>query len=310
MHPRHLVDLADLDPALLRRLIDHAKEFKADFVQGLPAGRAGPFLRGKYVTMVFEWPATRTKLHAEIATCDLGGTPLCFYGRDMPTSRGETIGDTTRVLSRHSDIILYRTGDHRRLLEMAEHSECPVINGCTDYSHPFRPLVEIMTYEEHRGSLAGRKVAFVGDCRMNQARSWVHAAVKFGASIVMICPDELAPDPAVLDWARAAGGDVTVSNRPEAAIEGADYVCTDIWVPMGHEDRARRLKLLEGFCIDSRMMALAAPNAVFMHPLAASRGDEVTSEVLDGPQSLVWQGGIENKRHLLKSIFAWQLGLA
>jgi ornithine carbamoyltransferase len=308
MHPRHFLNLREVDGDVLRLIVDKAVEFKRHFEKGDAAGPAGRFLDGRYVSLLFEWPATRTRLHFETATRDLGGTVIAFFAHDMPISRGETIGDTARVLSRHSDIIMLRTSDHERLKEMAAHSESPVINGCTAFSHPFRILVEIMTYEENRGPIAGKTCVFLGDCKMNQARSWIHGAVKFGCSLRMACPPEFAPDSEEIKWARAQGADVSVVHDARAATEGADYVCTDIWVPLGQSNKEERRKVLGPYQVNSRLMALAKPDAIFMHPLAASRGDEVTNEVIDGPQSVVWTGGIENKRHLLKALFMWQLG--
>lgn len=306
MKPRHFLDLEDIESTELRSIIEQANRFKAHFQRGHPDQPSGPFLKNRYVAMILEWPATRTKLHCEVATGDLGGTALTFYGRDMPTARGESIGDTARILSRHCDLILYRTGDHTRLLEMSRNATCPVINGMTDYSHPFRILVEIMTFEENRGTIAGKNVAFLGDCRQNQAFSWIHGSVKFGFHLTMACPPELSPRASALEWAERHERPVRITRSPEEAVQDADYVCTDIWYPMGHEDRERRRNLLSPFQVNTRLMSLARSQALFMHPLAANRGEEVTDDVIDGPQSVVWQGGIENKRHLLKSIFMWQ----
>ena len=308
MTPKHFLDLKDISASDLRWIIDKAVEFKGHFTRGDAALPSGPFLTGRYVSLVFEWPATRTRLHFETATRDLGGTAIPFYANNMPISRGETMGDTARVLSRHSDIIMLRTGDHRRLVEMAENSTSPVINGCTNYSHPFRILVEIMTYEENRGPIEGKTVVFLGDCRMNQSRSWIHGAAKLGAKLRMASPPEFAPEAEELEWARAQGAAVEVFDDAHAAVDGADYICTDIWMPFGSENREERLKLLGPFQVNSELMKRAKPDAIFMHPLAASRGDEVTDEVIDGPQSVVWTGGIENKRHLLKGLFLWQIG--
>ena len=305
MTPRHLLDLEDIPAEELRKILTKSVEFKADFKAGDFSKPEHRLLERRYVALLFEWPATRTRLHLETATRDLGGDAIAFYARDMPLSRGESIGDTAKVLSRHCAIILHRTGDHQRLLEMAANSTVPVINGCTSYSHPFRILVEVMSYEEERQSIEGRTITYIGDCRVNYATSWIHGAVKFGAKLRMACPPELAPRKEVLEWAERSGGDIKVYHDKFAAAEGADYLLTDIWVPFGQDNREERVRMLEPFRIDASVMKVAKPDALFMHPLAANRGDEVTDEVLDGPQSITWTGGIENKRHLLKALFMW-----
>jgi ornithine carbamoyltransferase len=238
----------------------------------------------------------------------MGGDVVILTDADSQLNRGESIADTARVLSRYVDVILMRTGLPANLIELAQHATVPVINGLTDESHPCQLMADVMTYEEHRGSIAGRTVAWSGDAN-NVARSWVHAAARFGFRLRLACPKPLLPDNRLLEWACNEGGEVVFASRPEEAVEDADLVVTDTWVSMGCKDSTTRHNLLAPFRVDEALMARAKPDALFMHCLPAHRGEEVTAGVIDGPQSVVWDEA-ENRLHAQKGILAWCLGCA
>ncbi len=301
--PKHFLDLDQLDGATLRSIIERGKAFKAE--RRAPGGRP---LRGKVLAMIFEKPSTRTRVSFEVGMQELGGEVIVLERDGSQLGRGETVADTARVLSRYVDIVMLRTTDESKLLELAEHATVPVINGLTDRTHPCQLMADVMTFEEHRGSIAGRRIAWVGDGN-NMATSWIHAAVRFGFELTIACPAELPPPADVLDWARREGGRVTVTPGVAAAVEGADCVVTDTWVSMGDEVKGvkDRHNLLVAYRVDAGVMAQAKPDAVFMHCLPAHRGEEVTAGVIDGPQSVVWDEA-ENRLHAQKGILCWCLG--
>ena len=219
----------------------------------------------------------------------------------MQIGRGETIADTARVLSRYVDVIILRTGSHGKLLELAAHATVPVINGLTNLSHPCQVMADVMTFEEKKGSIEGATVAWLGDAN-NVAASWVHGAARFGYALKLGCPEKFKPAPELLAWAKSEGASVKVGHDPHAAARGADCVVTDVWVSMGDgEDKKKRKSLLKPFQVDRAVMACAKPDAIFMHCLPAHRGDEVAPEVIDGPQSVVWDEA-ENRLHVQKAI--------
>jgi len=224
---------------------------------------------------------------------------------DSQLGRGETVADTARVLSRYADIIMIRTDDHQKLLDLAEYASVPVINGLTDNSHPCQIMADIMTFEEHKGSIAGRTVSWVGDGN-NVSHSWIHAAAKFGFTLRLACPASLQPSAEILTAARAEGADIVITETPEEAVAGTDLVITDTWVSMGDKDGDRRRQILLPFQVNDELMAAAGPDALFMHCLPAHRGDEVTDSVIDGPQSVIWDEA-ENRLHAQKGILAWCL---
>lgn len=299
--PRHFLDLDRFDRETLRRMLELAGTLKR-------RGRRqedGALLGGRTLAMIFERPSTRTRVSFELAMCQLGGHALVLTDSESQLGRGETMADTARVLSRYVDAIMIRTTDQRKLWELAQYATVPVINGLTDQSHPCQLMADVMTYEEHRGRIDGRIVAWSGDAS-NVARSWVHAAVRFGFHLRLACPPPLQPRGALLDWARSEGGDVIVTDRPEAAVEGADLVVTDTWFSMGVEQAAARHNQLLPYRVDAALMARAKPDALFMHCLPAHRDQEVTAAVIDGPQSVVWDEA-ENRLHAQKGILAWCL---
>ena len=235
----------------------------------------------------------------------LGGRVVVMSEADSQLGRGETIADTAKVLSRYCDIIMLRTNSPEKLKQLAEHATVPVINGLTDESHPCQLMADVMTFEEHRRPIAGRRVAWSGDGN-NVANTWVQAAVQFDFALRLACPEPLRPNPKLIEWARRKGGDVSVMQDPHEAADGADVVVTDTWLSMGQTDRGNRHNLLTPYRVDRRLMGRAKRNALFMHCLPAHRGDEVTADVIDGPQSVVWDEA-ENRLHAQKGILAWCL---
>ncbi|PIW26692.1 MAG: ornithine carbamoyltransferase [Rhodospirillales bacterium CG15_BIG_FIL_POST_REV_8_21_14_020_66_15] len=299
---RHFLDLDRTDAATLRRILDRAAEMKKDG----RAAPASPALAGKTLVMIFEKPSTRTRVSFEVAIQQLGGRAVVLSGNESQLGRGETVADTARVLSRYCDVIMIRTDDPQKLRDLAEYATVPVINGLTDDSHPCQIMADIMTYEEHRGGIAGRTVAWAGDGN-NVAASWIHGAARFGYRLRLACPEPLSPAPCLIDTAQAEGADVRLTRDTEEAVAGADLVVTDTWVSMGDKDAGKRHNLLVPYRVDERLMAMAAPDALFMHCLPAHRGEEVTEGVIDGPQSVIWDEA-ENRLHAQKGILAWCLG--
>jgi len=297
---RHFLDIDRADRGTLRRILDRASALKKNRADGASS------LAGKTLVMIFEKPSTRTRVSFEVAIQELGGRAIVLSGRESQLGRGETVADTARVLSRYCDVIMLRTDDPEKLRELAEHASVPVINGLTDESHPCQIMADVMTYEEHRGAIEGRTVAWSGDGN-NVANSWIHGAARFGYKLRLACPKELMPNARILAWAKGQGADVAVTDNAEAAVAGADLVVTDTWVSMGDDDASQRHNLLAPFRVDERLMARASGDALFMHCLPAHRGEEVTAAVLDGPQSVIWDEA-ENRLHAQKGILTWCLG--
>jgi ornithine carbamoyltransferase len=260
----------------------------------------------RILVLVFEKPSTRTRVSFDVAMRQLGGQTIALNHTDLQLGRGESITDTARVLSRYADAIMLRANAHATLLELARHAGVPVINGLTDRSHPCQVMADIMTFEEAKGAIEGRKVAWFGDGN-NVAVSWMHAAVRFGFELRLACPADLKPDKAVLEWVRREKGEVIVTEDAGKAVRGVDCVVTDTWVSMGQTDAARRKELLKPYAVTAELMAKAAKGAIFMHCLPAYRGHEVTADVIDGPQSVVLEEA-ENRLHAQKAVLAWCLG--
>ena len=301
--PKHFLDLDKLSGSALRSIIERGNLFKSE-----RSSRVDRPLQGKALALIFEKPSTRTRVSFELGMRELGGDVIVLERDGSQLGRGETVADTARVLSRYVDLIMLRTTEESKLLELAEHATVPVINGLTDRTHPCQLMADVMTFEEHRGSIAGRRIAWVGDGN-NMATSWIHAAVRFGFELTIACPGELPPPQDVLDWAKREGGRVTVTSEVSAAVGGADCVVTDTWVSMGDELKGvkDRHNLLAAYRVNEQVMAQAKPDAIFMHCLPAHRGEEVTPEVIDGPQSVVWDEA-ENRLHVQKGILCWCLG--
>ena len=312
MTGKHFLDLDAFDGATLRKLIDDAKRMKAAR-NGRPKGALddGAPLVGRTLAMIFEKPSTRTRISFEMGMRQLGGYTMFLDGRDMQFGHGETVGDTAQVLSRYVDAIMLRTKRHQSLIELAQHSTVPVINGLTDKTHPCQLMADVMTFEEHRGPIAGRVVTWSG-AGNNVCASWIHAAVKFGFELRVACPPEAAPDSKVMAWAKQEGGKVHIVRDPLEAVSGTDAVVADTWVQMSETDQLgeggtrSRHNVLARYRVDDRLMAAAGKKAIFMHCLPAHRGEEVTDAVFDGPQSVVFDEA-ENRLHSQKSVLVWAL---
>jgi len=296
--PRHFLDIDQFDTGELRAILDMGFAYKN--------GRRDRPLTGKTLAMIFEKPSTRTRVSFEVSMRQLGGETIYLSTADSQLGRGETVADTARVLSRYVDAIMIRTNQPRKLDDLARYATVPVINGLTDTSHPCQIMADVMTLQEKKGPFAGNVVAWSGDGN-NVAASWVHAAVRFGFTLRLACPEELSPPQRLFDWARREGGRVELTADPIQAISGADCVVTDTWISMGVEASVNRHNMLARYRVDEDLMSRAKPDAIFMHCLPAKRGEEVTAGVIDGPQSVVWDEA-ENRLHAQKGILSWCLG--
>jgi len=303
----HFIDLKDIPAEILRQILDTAKKWKVAR-RGLPKGQVdvGAPLAGHALAMIFEKSSTRTRISFEMAMQQLGGTSVVLQGDTMQIGRGETISDTAKVISRYVDAIMIRANSHSAVEELAREGSVPVINALTDRSHPCQLIADMLTIEEHIGSVAGRRLAWLGDGN-NVAVSFIEAAVKFNFSLILACPSDYSPCEETLAWAKAEGADVVLTRDPAEAATGADVVIADSFVSMGDEDADQRMKSLMPYQVNASIMEKAASDALFMHCLPAHRGEEVTAGVIDGPQSVVFDEA-ENRLHAQKAIIAWCLG--
>ena len=295
---RHFLDLIDVPSGELRGIIAASRNMKGGAAVPKP-------LAGKTLAMIFDKPSTRTRVSFDVGIRQLGGESITLTGAEMQLGRGETIADTARVLSRYVDGIVIRTLDHQSVVELAHNATVPVINALTRRSHPCQVMADVMTFEEHRGPINGRVVAWTGDAN-NVLASWMHAADRFAFELRVATPPELKPKKWLLDWVKSSGAAIQVTSDPEKAVKGADCVITDTWVSMGDKEVNRRHNLLKRYQVNGRLMSKAKPDALFMHCLPAHRGEEVTDEVMDGPQSVVFDEA-ENRLHAQKGILAWCL---
>ena len=295
---KHFLDLDSINADELRSIINHAKDLKNG-----STGLDRP-LSGKALAMIFEKPSTRTRVSFEIGMKQLGGDVVVLNSSELQTGRGESIADTARVLSRYVDCIMMRTFEREKIVEMAEFATVPVINGLTNSSHPCQLLADVMAFEEHLGPIQGKTVAWSGDGN-NMASSWIHAAVKFDFNLRIACPKDHSPDAALFDWAKINNGSIEIFEEPLEAVNNADCVVTDTWTSMGDGKKSPHNQMA-AYQVNEKMMHEASPDAVFMHCLPAHRGEEVTEEVIDGPQSIVWDEA-ENRLHTQKAILLWCL---
>ena len=302
--PRHFLDLSAVSAADLRAMMESARSRKI----ATRDGTADRPLSGKVLAMIFEKPSTRTRVSFDVGMRQLGGETLFLSGTEMQLGRAETIADTAKVLSRYVDAIMIRTLEHERLLELAEHATVPVINGLTDDTHPCQTMADIMTFEEHRGPVAGKTIAWTGDGN-NVLHSLIEGSARFGYRMNIAVPEGSEPNARFIDWARSNGGEVLLTKDPEAAVAGADCVVTDTWISMNQEHRARGHNVFKPYQVNEALMKKAAPDALFMHCLPAHRGEEVTDEVIDGPQSVVFDEA-ENRLHAQKAVLTWCFGAA
>ncbi|MCV6584582.1 MAG: ornithine carbamoyltransferase [Marinibacterium sp.] len=306
---KHFLDIHTTPAADLRAIIDQAAAMKAAR-QGRPRGAPDDDapLAGHMVALIFEKPSTRTRVSFDVGVRQMGGQTLVLSGKDMQLGHGETIADTARVLSRYVDLIMIRTFDETVLQEMAEHASVPVINGLTDRSHPCQIMADIQTFEEHRGTISGKKVVWSGDGN-NVFNSFLHAAQAFDFELVFTGPAQFDPEDDYMARARAAGVAVSIDRDPARAVSGADLVVTDTWVSMhdAQSSRERRHNILRPYQVNAELMAHAKPDALFMHCLPAHREEEATSEVMDGPSSVIFDE-TENRLHAQKAIMRYCLG--
>lgn len=304
------LDIHKTDPADLRQIIDQARDMK-DARQGRPRGAEDDDqpLKGHMVALIFEKPSTRTRVSFDVGVRQMGGQTMLLSGAEMQLGHGENIADTARVLSRYVDIIMIRTFDESILLEMAEYATVPVINGLTDRTHPCQIMADVMTFEEHCGPIKGKKVVWSGDGN-NVCASFLHAAGQFGFDLTFTGPAQLDPEDEFMGLARNAGVRVTIERDPFKAVEGADLVVTDTWVSMhdSQSTKERRHNMLRGYQVNDELMSHAKPDALFMHCLPAHREEEVTSAVMDGPHSVIFDEA-ENRLHAQKAILRWCLGV-
>lgn len=298
---KHFLDIHKTEPTDLRRIIDTArivKEARAGRPKGAPDDDQP--LAGHMVALIFEKPSTRTRVSFDVGVRQMGGQTMVLSGADMQLGHGETIADTARVLSRYVDLIMMRTYEEDTILEMAEYATVPVINGLTNRSHPCQIMADIMTFEEHSGPIKGRKVVWSGDGN-NVFASFAHAAKQLDFDLVFTGPPPLDPEPAL-------DGLFRIERDPHKAVDGADLVVTDTWVSMHDPQsaRERRHNQLRGYQVNQDLMDHAKKDALFMHCLPAHRDDEATSEVMDGPNSVIFDEA-ENRLHAQKAIMRWCL---
>lgn len=306
----HFLDIHLTEPADLRHIINHASDMKAARA-GRPRGAPDdelPF-SGRMVALIFEKPSTRTRVSFDVGVRQMGGETMVLSGADMQLGHGETIADTARVMSRYVDLIMIRTFDESVLLEMSQYADVPVVNGLTDRTHPCQIMADIMTFEEHRGPIKGKKIVWSGDGN-NVCASFLHAAAQFEFDLTFTGPPQLDPEDEFVGLARRAGSKVTIERDPFRAVEDADLVIADTWVSMhdSQSSKERRHNLLRGYQVNEELMAHAKPDALFMHCLPAHRGEEVTSAVMDGPHSVIFDEA-ENRLHAQKAIMRWCLGV-
>jgi ornithine carbamoyltransferase len=311
--PKHFLDLDRIGARDLRHIIDDAAAMKAAR-HNRPKGALDDVLalKGRMLALIFEKPSTRTRISFDMAMRQMGGGAMVLDGRDLQFGHGETVGDTARVISRYVDAIMLRTKRHANLGEMAQTASVPIVNGLTDKTHPCQLMADVMTIEERLGPIAGKVVTWAG-AGNNVCASWIHAAQRFGFSLRIACPEGLAPEPSLIDWAAREKGDVRIVHDAYDAVKGADCVVTDTWVQMSEAgelgeggSRVRHNQLMP-FQVNERLMAAAKKEAIFLHCLPAHRGEEVTDSVLDGPRSAVWDEA-ENRLHSQKAILKWALG--
>ena len=291
---RHFLDLKDFDKERLSALLDTARDMKSGYDVGQP-------LYGRYIGMIFEKPSTRTRVSFEVGISQLGGTPVFLAANELQLGRGETVGDTAKVLSRYLDGLMIRAMKHETLTELIEHATVPVINGLTDKSHPCQILADLQTVIEHHGSLENEIIVWFGDGN-NVANSWIEAAALFGFELRLAGPEAYHPSAELIAWAREKGANIVIKNDAQDAAHNASVLVTDVWVSMG-DDEGTRFEDLKPFQVNQRLLELAQPDALFLHCLPAVREQEVTAEVIDGPQSVVFDEA-ENRLHAQKAVMA------
>ena len=306
---KNFLNISDLSSHELRKIIEEAKTRKskrkdlnksaADFDQ--------PFV-GKSMIMIFEKPSTRTRISFDVAVKQLGGSSIILNPEGIHYGKGdESIKDTAKVFSEYADIVMIRTSIHKNLDDLAVHSNIPVINGLSELSHPCQVMSDILTIEEMKGNIKGKTIAWLGDGNNNMSNSFIEAAAKFNFKLNIGCPNKYKPNKKILDWAEKNKANIRVFKNPNEAVKNVDCVMTDKWVSMNDKvDKNKKKKLLKGYQVNKKLMKIAKSDAIFMHCLPVSRGDEVTDEIIDGKQSVVWTQAL-NRVHIQKSIINWCL---
>ncbi len=304
---KHFLSLTDVGAPALKHILAHAK-VRRDARKDLPRGATDSDkpLAGYSLAMVFEKASTRTRVSFEQAMCQLGGSAVMLSANDIQLGRGETIADTARTLSRYVDVIMLRTSEHDKLVELAEHASVPIINGLTDQTHPCQAMADIMAYEDHRGHVAGSTWAWLGDGN-NMAQTLIEASGLFGFHMNLGVPEGYEPDAHIIAKAKMLGSTINVLRNADAAVAGANAIATDAWLSMHQQDSADKLAAMQAFQVTQALMTKADPRALFLHCLPAHRGEEVTNAVIDGQQSIVWDE-VENRLHVQKAILLWCLG--
>ena len=302
---RNFINLADIDKKELRKIIDHAKlqkEKKANINNDAP-------LKGKTLIMIFEKPSTRTRLSFELAMKKLGGDVLVLNPKESHYGSGdESIHDTAKILSQYGDVVMMRTNKHEHFLEFSKHLDIPIINGLTNLSHPVQIMATVMTYEELKGSIANKKIAWLGDGN-NIVYSLIEAAAQFDFQLAIACPKKLEPNKKIVKWAKDKKANILITKDPKEAAEDASAVITDKFISMSDSvNKKKKKKLLKPYQVNKKIMKLSQPDSLFMHCLPASRGEEVTTEVMDSKQSAVWLEAL-NRMHVQKSIIQFCLNL-
>ena len=301
---KNFVNLSNIDKKELRKIIDHAKKQKKKDKKG--KGSIKP-LKGKTLIMIFEKKSLRTRMSFELAMKQLGGELLILNPKDSHYGSGdESIYDTAKVISQYGDIVMMRTHKHKNFLKFQKNLDIPIINGLTNLSHPCQIMADIMTFEELKGPIKNKKIAWLGDGN-NVVYSLIEAAVKFDFQLVIASPKILRPDKKILKWAKNKNAKILITKNPKEAAHSADCIMTDKWISMGDKsNKKKKKKLLKSYQVNSKIMKLAKPDAIFMHCLPANRGQEVTNEIIDGKQSAVWLEAL-NRMHVQKSIIEWCL---
>ena len=301
---KNFVNLADIDKKDLRKIIDLAKKRKKEDKKDIESGKR---LKGKTLIMIFEKKSLRTRISFELAMKQLGGELLTLNLKDSHYgSGGESIHDTAKVISQYGDIVMMRANDHKNFLKFQKNLDIPIINGLTNISHPCQIMADIMTFEELKGSIENKKIAWLGDGN-NVVYSLIEASVKFNFELVIASPKKFQPDKKILNWAKNKNKKILITQDPKEAVNLADCVMTDKWISMGDKSNENnKKKLLKSYQVNKKIMNLAKSGAIFMHCLPANRGEEVTNEVIDGKQSAVWLEAL-NRMHVQKSIIEWCL---
>ena len=301
---KNFINLADINHKDLRKIIDLAKERKKKDKENIESSRR---LKGKTLIMIFEKKSLRTRISFELAMKQLGGELLILNLKDSHYgSGGESIHDTAKVISQYGDIVMMRANEHKNFLEFKKNLDIPIINGLTNLSHPCQIMADIMTFEELKGPIENRKIAWLGDGN-NVVYSLIEASVKFNFTLSIASPKNFQPDKEILKWAKNKNAKIFITKNPKEAVNLADCVMTDKWISMSDKsNKKKKEKLLKPYQVNKKIMKLAKPDAVFMHCLPASRGEEVTNEIMDGKQSAVWLEAL-NRVHIQKSIIEWCL---